>query len=267
MLHRIKTFAALFLCLFLLTFAVNAAAVDAPDKASLLAAWEQEQRSNPDVTLFEKTAEDGVYNFATTLFPYNGRLKVTNVVVDKNPASYSGEYSYEARQKGVKIHGVVEVSLLDQDNKCVGGCGCGRTSYGQSSWERGNDFYYDEKTNEWFPQYEFEKRFAQSDFEKLFAKPVDYDDDERSDSMITNDNQLSKIVFDIVPLVFFIGFLILVMLWARGRNNKYMTMNETIMARQKEAVERQAEGLVLEREQNQLLRDILQTLQNKGTEH
>ena len=57
-------------------------------KESFLKAWKAYQKNLPTTVTFEKTDEPNTYIYETTLFPYKGKVKIANVVVDKNISYY-----------------------------------------------------------------------------------------------------------------------------------------------------------------------------------
>ncbi|MCA9729253.1 MAG: hypothetical protein KC729_16315, partial [Candidatus Eisenbacteria bacterium] len=114
----------------------------AADRASLLAAWEELQRADPQVQVFEKL-EPGLYQFQTDRFPYDGMLRVLNTSVDD-------------RRSGGYVMGVVEVELVDAPDDFF-------VKYGQSysMWQGNNYAYYDPKTDVWKSSAEFTQDYAE----------------------------------------------------------------------------------------------------------
>src|SRR5215212_5458490 len=80
-----------------------------PSQASLVKAWEEVQREDPETVLFEKTGE-GSYKFKTKRFPFDGELKLLKATL--NDYSYGGgdDDDYDAPVQGY-VSGVIEYDL------------------------------------------------------------------------------------------------------------------------------------------------------------
>lgn len=131
----------------LLSFCVLAAPVVAetvtkkPSKESLLEVWEQDLKKNEYTVKLEKSAEQGVYDYETTIFPYSGKLKVLNVFIDE-----AGLYNYDEDEDGTaNFTGTVEIDLTGFDKNLEERL---QRSYGE--WKRGNTLYYHEGTQKWY---------------------------------------------------------------------------------------------------------------------
>lgn len=161
-----KTLVALFLSLFLLAAPAYAAEDAAKDvakdvayiapkgatKESLIAFWEQRQKNDPQVKVFEATKEPGVYNFETENFPYKGRLVLLNASVGDYDSTY-----YQNVQRGI-----IEVELKDADETFFKKYA---RSYG--AWTQDLNYYYNMKKGVWFTSKEWDAHSA--DFDK-YAK-------------------------------------------------------------------------------------------------
>jgi hypothetical protein len=102
-------------------------------EAGLIAAWEQERKSDPTTIKFEKT-KDRQYHFSTKRFPFDGELLVRNVVLEDYPG---------VNQDGIST-GTVEVELqgvTDDFHRTFG------TSY--AKWSTGNTLYWDPTAQHW----------------------------------------------------------------------------------------------------------------------
>jgi len=112
----------------------RASIADTPKtEASLVAAWEQAQKSDPTATKFEK-AKDRQYHFATKRFPFDGELLVRNVVIEDFSA---------VNENGVSM-GTVEVELQ----------GAGEDFHrtfarSYAEWNMSNTLYWDPKSMQW----------------------------------------------------------------------------------------------------------------------
>lgn len=117
----------------LLVFRLAPSASDEKTEAGLIAAWEQEQKSDLTTIKFEKT-KDRQYHFSTKRFPFDGELLVRNVVLEDYPG---------VNQDGIST-GTVEVELQGVNEEFH------RTfaaSYGK--WITGNTLYWDPKAQHW----------------------------------------------------------------------------------------------------------------------
>lgn len=140
---------ALVLVLFVTpAFAEPAAAPAKPSKESLLAAWEKVQRDDPYTVTFAKSEKKDVYNFETTIFPYKGQIKVLNLLIEKKPAFYYGEFrSYNEELPEGDYIGLVEIELADLGKEFVE-----KHRYSYSTWDQRNGFYYNAETNKWYTE-------------------------------------------------------------------------------------------------------------------
>lgn len=117
----------------LLVFRLTPSGSDQKTEPGLIAAWEQEQKSDPTTIKFEKT-KDRQYHFSTKRFPFDGELLVRNVVLEDYPG---------VNQDGIST-GTVEIELQGVNEEFH------RTfaaSYGK--WITGNTLYWDPKAQRW----------------------------------------------------------------------------------------------------------------------
>ena len=124
-----------------LILALGSAPVGAQkNKAGLIVAWEQEQRSDPETAKLEKTA-DGQYKFATKRFPFDGVLVVRNASIEDVPTV--------VRNKQMAT-GTVEVELQGLPDNF-------REIYGSSyaRWRMTNTLYWSGETNRWMTSEEY----------------------------------------------------------------------------------------------------------------
>ncbi len=115
-----------------------------PDKGSLLAAWENAQKADPRNEAFEKTGEDS-YRFKTRHFPYQGQLRVIDLVVEENTVEL----------EGFTATGRVEVELPDLPPDFYQ-----RHAASFGVWSRGNSFAWDAKGRRWAGMEEFSRAMA-----------------------------------------------------------------------------------------------------------
>ncbi|MEZ5919112.1 MAG: hypothetical protein R3D66_04120 [Alphaproteobacteria bacterium] len=118
-----------------------------PTKETLLSAWEFSQKSQPTTVIFEKTDEPGVYNFETTLFPYKGRLKVLNILLQDHIEYY---YDYDVEEDSSAM-GIVEVKLLDAPKDFFDGM-----AVSQSIWNKQHTLYFISGPQRWMTKAEWE---------------------------------------------------------------------------------------------------------------
>lgn len=107
-----------------------------PTKERLIVFWEDAVKADPQVKTFEKTKEEGVYNFETTFFPYKGRLKLLNAAISPYEDGY-----YDGLSSGI-----IEVELLDAPENFFK-----KYAASYAAWTRQNYFYHDEIGGVWFP--------------------------------------------------------------------------------------------------------------------
>ena len=136
----------------LLSFCVLSAPVIAqgeaekPSKESLLAAWEQMQKDDPYTVAFENTKEQEIYNFETTIFPFKGKIKVLNELIEKKPGYYYGDFrEYNEKLPDGDYIGIIEVELLGVEKEFAG-----KYRYSYATWERANALYYHADTKKWY---------------------------------------------------------------------------------------------------------------------
>ncbi|HYL84775.1 MAG TPA: hypothetical protein VE263_11115 [Candidatus Angelobacter sp.] len=102
-------------------------------ESGLLAAWEQQQKSDASTAKFEKV-KDRQYHFATKRFPFDGNLLVRNVLIEDNSA---------INQYGIAM-GTIEIELQGTSDDFY------RTyarSYAQ--WNLSNTLYWDPQSQRW----------------------------------------------------------------------------------------------------------------------
>jgi hypothetical protein len=134
-----------FLCALTVLCAFVALPVHAQKtEAGLLAAWAQEQRTDPATIKFEK-ADDKRYHFATRHFPFDGDLLVRNISIQDAGSPLLGQDF---------TSGTVEVELVGVKDDFY------RTfavSYNQ--WNMGNTLYWDAKKGSWVTSQERLRHF------------------------------------------------------------------------------------------------------------
>ena len=124
---------------------------DRPSEESALAALEKALQDDPRTVEFEKTGE-WEYHYKTTWFPYNGKLRIINLVLDDDGLSemYEATFDFE----------------FDKDAEV-------RERYegGHFEWLREyRRLYYDSATKQWIDMYEA-MDIAQSSYDAEANKP------------------------------------------------------------------------------------------------
>jgi len=111
-----------------------------PDEGSLLAAWEGALQSEESTEILQKTAERS-YRFKTRLFPFDGELKVLNVLIDDFA---EGEYLAGFAS------GSVEVELVGFSQEQM-------TRYARSygHWYQLHTLFFDFKEGRWLTAREY----------------------------------------------------------------------------------------------------------------
>ena len=118
-----------------------------PTKESLLAAWEQVQKQDPNTVKLEKAGDKNIYDFETNFFPYKGKLNILNLVIDEGAGYY---YDEDDETAPGTYSGVVELELVGADKDFKE-----KFEYSYSRWARNNRLIYDEKTSKWYTRGEW----------------------------------------------------------------------------------------------------------------
>ncbi|PCK00320.1 MAG: hypothetical protein COA45_00625 [Zetaproteobacteria bacterium] len=198
-------------------------------KESFLKAWKAHQKNLPTTVTFEKTDEPNTYIYETTLFPYKGKLKILNVVVDKALDYY---YDYDLDSEDM-LKGLVEIEFTDLPEKFYK-----RHSYSLNLWERQNYLFYVD--NRWMSIDQWRKFEAAKEMETSPAPRATESEDKK----------------DLIVLISFAIFLC-IWLFAILRTKKaYKKADESIEI-QKQAFKLAEESLTLQKEQTDYLRQLL----------
>jgi hypothetical protein len=123
-------------CIFAMAF-LSAAAE--PTRQSLVGSWEANLKSDPQILKFEKK-DSSSYIFATSYFPYQGRLKLLNASVQE--VSRNGKYDYM---------GIIEIDLPDSSKEYFD-----KIRYSYSNWVHSQNMYFSKKQNKWVTIKEFQ---------------------------------------------------------------------------------------------------------------
>ncbi|MBI1216168.1 MAG: hypothetical protein GC185_10160 [Alphaproteobacteria bacterium] len=204
----------------------------APARAALVGYWESYMRKDPHVSRFKETGTAGVYDFKTDFFPYDGRLKLLNAVVTKAEDSYyPGLYS-----------GIVEVELMDAKPDFFKKYAA---SYG--AWTRQNYFYFDAKKNVWFPSTEWST----------------YTMDLKGGGTIYKAAPWQRLAASWGPWVFYCVLILGLLVFARRANKRVWSHNTRALEEQQRGLAMVEESQRIQKEQTELLKEILATLKKK----
>ena len=213
--------------LVLLLLVSSAAAVtEAPDRDSLLVAWEELQRTDAQTRRFERL-DDGRYSFKTERFPFDGTLQVLEVVVDDRLA--------EGPMSGPTVgHVSVEFEGVDDEFKR-------RYATSMGLWHSTNVLYWDEASKDWMTSDDWTQGL-QDEFAPDYWS-----------GWISNGFWIGLLL------------IVALSLWWVSRRagrqmNAAMRQQNTALSQQEEALEGQQEALELARESAQLLREIRELL-------
>ena len=204
-------------CLFLL---IPMILFSAPTKESLITAWENQQKTDPNTLAFEKISSNS-YRFKTERFPFDGELKILNVTVDEQMSGFEGGFTM----------GIVEIELVDLPEDFLK-----KYAYSYSSWSQNNILYYDRENEQWLSAKEYYTKAQEGLPSGIFIDPFNY-----------------------IPLLF-LFFLIIILLFAyniQKRNRKYLDFVRELSQKETELAEK---NYKLSKSSNKLLKDILKEL-------
>lgn len=199
-------------------------------KESFLKAWKAHQKNLPTTVTFEKTDEPDTYIYETTLFPYKGKMKIANVVVDKNISYY---YDYDFVSDGI-LKGVVEVTFPDMPEKFF-------KTHHQSAdiWQRQHYLFF--VNNRWMSPDQWREFEAAQEIKTPRAP--------RATGSETWGYLLNYVPMTILLLLYFSCISI-------GSKKTLKEMGESIEL-QKQAFKLAEESLALQKEQTDYLRQLL----------
>jgi hypothetical protein len=203
-----------------------------PTEENLIKAWEKLQKEDPHTLLFQKV-EKNLYRFKTDQFPFDGELRILNVIIDDRMRGY--EYG--------SVMGVIEVELVDLPEDILQ-----KYSYSYSLWVTSNTLFYDEESQEWLTPSEY------------YAKTLPHTS--RSQTVLSN---LTGYLSTCGYLFILIVVLVIIFLFIHNvqkRNKKYLDDSKASIGRSLEIAEK---SLHLSEEGNILLKEILEELKKRET--
>lgn len=197
-------------------------------QASLVKAWEEVQRNDPETVTFEKTGE-GRYKFKTERFPFEGELKILKAGV--NDYSYGGDDESDGAPNGYVV-GVIEYDLVGLSAEVEK-----KYEHSYSNWQMNNTLYFDKEGGEWLSLDKYRAKMA------AVTKKA-------TDAQKQQQEQGSKSYNIWLSLAFWWGPVFLLMafyVWYMKktgirRNREYMSMSLAHMQRSEELLERIAEA-------------------------
>lgn len=125
----------------------------AGDRDDLLQAWENIQKNNPQVKLFEKIS-NGKYKIKFAVLPYEGELDVLTYDTEELNYDFIKDNPYSKR-------GYVNVDLVKTDEATL-------AKYGRSyyNWVQSNTLYLNKETGKWVSSKEYNKYISDATREK-----------------------------------------------------------------------------------------------------
>ena len=206
-------------------------------KEQFLTAWEIHQRSLPTTVKLEKTEQPDTYNYETTLFPYNGKLKINNIVISKDLDYY---FDYDLGVEKI-LKGVAEVELPDLPEKTI------YQSYPHSQrlWEKENYLLYNEEDQVWLSG----EQWREAGYPNAMQQHYEQID------LYAYQTYKSIIVGFLVPIL--ILFFVILVVWRATKQQKGQIKKfDLSIERQLESLEIQKQSLELQKEQTEILRRL-----------
>jgi hypothetical protein len=202
-----------------------------PTKESFIAAWESYQKSLPTTVTLKRTEEPSIYLYETSLFPFKGKLKITNVLISEDLDYY---YDYNLNDDQA-LRGVVETEFVGASVEDL----YKKYPYSLEIWKKGNFLFYTKDAGQW-----------------VSGKAYLAFQSERKNAVASTQSSGQKIWSDLLPLPYILLFFS-VFWWLIRRSQKTQTVRVDLsMDRQLKALEIGEKSLVLQNEQTALLRQL-----------
>jgi hypothetical protein len=192
----------------------------APTKESLIKAWENQQKTDPNTLAFEEISHN-FYRFKTERFPFDGELKILNVTVDEQMSGFEGGFTM----------GIVEIELIDLPDDFLK-----KYAYSYSTWSQSNILYYDKENETWLSTKDYYTKAQENLPSGIFIDPFNY-----------------------IPLLF-LFFLIIILIFVyniQKRNRKYLDFVRELSQKETDLAEKACK---LSKQSNKILKDILKEL-------
>ncbi len=199
-----------------------ALAAETPTEESLIRTWEQVQKNDSNTKKFEKVS-DRRYKFQSKLFPFDGELKILNVVI--GPVAWD-------RESGSQ-EGAIDLDLIGLPDNFYR-----KYSNSYDSWAKNNILYFYPPLAKWLTSSQFQDAIAEKN------KPS------------------QKASFCIGDYIWYIlsAILIVIFLWAIARQRR---IQDKMMARYEVAIILNEKNLQQAQETNRVLREIFDFMKNK----
>ncbi len=226
-----KIILMLLLSLFMTSLSL---AGEKPTETSLISAWEQLQKNDPNVATFEKIA-DRRYKFKTNLFPFDGELRISDTTIDNMEMGlYDDGF----------ISGLLDVELVGLPKDVAQ-----KYSRKYSMWARNNTLYYDKKAGRWLSGQEFQGVIAKR--AKEMSKPP---------GLPSNYVYMAAIV----AILLLVGMFVYFMQKNRGAVKTSLERQADSIALVEKSIELGEKGMKLSEETNRILKEILEALKGKA---
>lgn len=200
-----------------------------PSRESLLAAWEASLREDPQTVVFEKL-DDRRYRWSTERFPFDGVVRVLNLVIDDRSLEYAAS----------GVVGVVEVDLDGVSDEF-------RRQYAYSIglWQSANTLYYDADAGQWRSAIEWQSSLVES---------------------YSDGGWLAW--FSGWMWLLFLAIMVLVVFWLSRRASRQMkramAAQDKALAEQERAIRLTEDAIEVSRDSNRVLREIRDLLREQG---
>lgn len=211
-----------------------------PTQASLIKAWEQVQKDDPETDTFEKVGERS-YRFKTHRFPFDGELKVLKATANES------EYSDEAWASGVIEYDLV--GLSEEVEK--------KYEHSFANWQATNTLYFDREGKNWLSYDEYVARLSAKSKETLRTQQQR----EQQEQDKKQAGAWLSWALTLAPLLLVVGFWAWMMKKTGIRNQRqYMNMATLHMQRSDEHMQRAEEQMRRSQEYMQRSQELFERI-------
>jgi hypothetical protein len=193
------------------------AASSEPSQETLVQAWEEIQKKDPNTEVFEKIS-DRKYKFKSKSFPFNGELQVLNVNIEKY--GYGGEDDYGFANS---IAGIIEYDLIGLSEEVEK-----KYSHSLSKWQSNNRLMFDKESSQWLSSKEYFEKISQ----RMPKEP---------EEILKKDETKSKLLRLWIPIIvalILMGFIFLARRQGGKSQKEYMERSVIYMHRVEEHLAR-----------------------------
>jgi hypothetical protein len=206
-----------------------------PTRESLLEAWENIQKNDPEVDVFEKVAPRR-YRFKTSRFPYDGTIHVLNLVLN--------DYDYPGTEGTVL--GAVELELEDLPEDFMQ-----KYSRSYGFWQADQMLYFDPEAETWLTSREWANRMTGKSTCAV--------------SLVSRLGPFAPLLFVLLFLVVLVAFLIRVQKkQVQSQWKKYEVFQDEAKKYQEMFLKLQEQQLEATRENTLFLQKILENMNRDG---